>query len=258
MLTALIAALPLAAFAGSLGCVVLWRGMAYFGDAMAHAAMLGVALSLITPSVPVALCVFAVIVAASILMQRTETSRAISPNTALAIIAYGALSIGILLMLLQGASSVDLHAYLLGDMLSLSNREAYLTAAVSVAGLFLVASRWRAFVLLATDAALARVSGLSPAHLKWLFTLLLSMLVAFAVPLVGILLVTALLIIPSAAARFIAHNPAQMGIASAMIAVLGTLAGVKLAFVYDLPPAPAIVALLSALFVVVTLLKRAR
>ncbi len=258
MLTALIAALPLAAFAGSLGCVVLWRGMAYFGDAMAHAAMLGVALSLLVPSVPVALCVFAVIVAASMLMQRTEKARAISPNTALAIIAYGALSIGILLMLLQGVGSVDLHAYLLGDMLSLNDNEAYLTAAASAAGLLLVASRWRAFVLLATDSALARVSGLSPAQLKWLFTLLLSMLVAFAVPLVGILLVTALLIIPSAAARYLAHNPAQMGIASALIAVLGTFGGVKLAFLYDLPPAPAIVALLTAVFVVITLLKRAR
>lgn len=258
MLVALIAALPLAAFAGSLGCVVLWRGMAYFGDAMAHAAMLGVALSLIVPSIPVALCVFAVIATASILMQRTEKVRAISPNTALAIMAYGALSIGILLVVVQGVQSVDMHAYLLGDMLSLNPQEAYLTATASVLGVVLIAMRWRAFVLFTTDAALARVSGLSPAHLKWLLTLLLSMLVAFAVPLVGILLVTALLIIPAATARFIAHNPAQMGFASAITAMLGVAGGVKLAFIYDTPPAPTIVALLSALFVVTVMVKRAR
>lgn len=258
MLIALIAALPLAAFAGSLGCVVLWRGMAYFGDAMAHAAMLGVALSLLTPSVPVALCVFAVIVAASVIMQRTERTRVISPNTALAIMAYGALSIGILLVLLQGAAAVDVHAYLLGDMLSLNAREAYLTAGVSVLGTVLLVRRWRAFVLLATDSALARVAGLSIARLQWLLTMLLSMLVAFAVPLVGILLVTALLIIPAATARFLAHNPAQMGGLSASIAMLGVAGGLKLAFIADMPPAPMIVALLTAVFVLVTLLKKAR
>lgn len=258
MMVALLAALPLAAFAGSLGSVVLWRGMAYFGDAMAHAAMLGVALSLMAPSLPLALCMFAVIAGAGMLMQRTVKVRAISPNTALAIIAYGALSVGILLAIRQGAGAVDVHSYLLGDVLTLSVRDALFTALACVLGLIVLLWNWRAFVLLATDTALTRVSGLSIAKLTWIFTMLLSLLVAFAVPLVGVLLVTALLIIPAATARFVAHNPAQMGLLSALIAMVGVAGGIKLAFIYDMPPAPTIVALLTAVFVMTTLLKRAK
>jgi len=258
MLIALLAALPLAAFAGALGCVVLWRGMAYFGDAMAHAAMLGVALSLMVPSLPVALCMFAVIVVAAMLMQHSERTRAISPNTALAIMAYGALSAGILLAIYNGAGAVDVHTYLLGDVLTLNPRDAVITAIASALGLGLLALRFRAFVLLATDSALARIAGLSVPQLRWLLTVLLSMLVAFAVPLVGVLLVTALLIIPAAAARFIAHTPVQMAVASSLLAMAGVAGGIKLAFVYDLPPAPSIVALLTAVFVLITLVKKAR
>lgn len=258
MITALIACVPLAAFSGAMGCVVLWRSMAYYGDAMAHAAMLGVALSWLLPSVPAMLCVFAVIAALSVLMERFHHRRILSPNTILAILAYSALSVGILLVLLQGGGAVDVHRYLLGDMLTLENSEAHSTAAFSLLGIAVLLRCHRWLALLCVDHALASVAGIRVKTLSLLTTFLLAAFIAFAVPLVGILLVTALLIIPAATARYLARTPLQMIIVAGMIAIVGLSGGVAAAFALDTPPAPTITALLACLFVFSSVFFKAR
>lgn len=256
ILTTLIATVPLALFSGSIGCIVLWRSMAYYGDAMAHAAMLGVALSLLLPSLPAAVGVFAVTLALSLFLPKLSASASLSYNTVLAIFAYSALAAGILLVSLQGGGAVDIHRYLLGDLLTLTKREAYITAAFSCAALAVIWRIHKAAVLLSIDESLALVSGISVPRISVIINTVLAGFIAFAVPLVGIVLITSMLIIPAATARIFARTPKQMMLGASALSVIGLVAGLAAAFWLDTPAAPTITSAFSCVFLVLLVLRR--
>ncbi|WP_037281701.1 metal ABC transporter permease [Rubellimicrobium mesophilum] len=256
LLRAALAGLGVALAAGLLGCFVVWRRMAYFGDATAHASILGVALSLAI-GVPVTLGVLLVAGAVALLVFWL-TDRSFAADTALGVIAHGALGIGLFAVALAPGPRVNLEGFLFGDVLTVGRADlALIWGAATVAGLLV----WRNWGLLLTSTLspdLARAGGMDPRRGALLLSLLLAGLVAVAIQVVGALLVTALLIIPAAAARGLARTPEGMALAACGIGAGAALGGLGLAVAADAGVGPSTVTVALLAFGLVTAATRLR
>jgi zinc transport system permease protein len=247
-LRALIAGCGLALAMGPLGVFVVWRRMAFFGDTLAHSALLGVALGFALGIAPMAaVAVVCVVLALALLWLRQ--SRALAEDTLLGVLAHGSLSLGVVAVALAGAVRVDLIAYLFGDILAVSWMEiAWIWGGVLLV-LGALALLWRPLLALTVHEDLARVEGVSAARVQTAFMVLIALVIALAMKLVGMLLVTALLILPAATARRYARTPEQMALGAAVAGCLAVALGIALSFAWNLPTGPAIVVAAAGVFV---------
>ena len=249
IINALLAGIGLALLAGSLGCVVVWRRMAYFGDTLAHSALLGVALAVSAEVLPIIGVAVVGIVLASLLFW-LEKKQELSTDTLLGIMSHSALALGLIVLSYaqnQG-SNVDLMAYLFGDILAVSRDELIWIYAGAVLVLSLFAYLWRDLLSISVHEELARTDGVSVDRTRFLFMLLLALTVAVAIKVVGVLLITALLIIPAASARLYSKTPLQMVVLSILFAVLSVFLGLASSLYWDMPAAPSIVLAASMVF----------
>lgn len=246
MLRAALAAVGTAATAGLLGSFVVWRRMAYFGDATAHAAILGVALALAFDVAVLAGVLGVAVVMAWVVWALTQ--RGLAMDTGLGVIAHGALAVGLVAVALTPGARGNLEAYLFGDVLAVGRGD----LAVIWGGGALVAAvllwRWQRLVTATVSPELAHAGGIDPPREGLVLTLLLAVTVAVAIKVAGALLITALLIIPAAAARSLARTPEEMAAGAVGIGVVAALAGLWLAFRLDTPVGPTIVVAALALF----------
>ncbi len=240
---------------GPLGSLLVWRRLAYFGDSLSHAALLGVGLSLLL-SIPgwigiVTVCL-AMAVLLSLLMKRPE----LASDTLLTILATSALSLGLVVTSSIDGLRVDLMAYLFGDLLALapSDLPPLLIGAVGILGV--VVWQWRGLVSSSINEELAAVDGIPVARLRLLLLILLALVVTAAMKVVGVLLITALLVIPAAVARRLARTPEQMAITASGIGAVAVLAGLGGSLQWNLPLGPAIVVAAAGMFAVASLLAR--
>ncbi len=249
ILYALLAGLGIAITAGPLGCVVVWRRMAYFGDTLAHAALLGVVLSLALQWLPVIGVVITGLLLTVVLFW-LERKQELSTDTLLGILSHSALAIGMIaIVLLQSKlPSLDVMALLFGDILAVTGQELVVLYIGVVLVLLVYARIWRDLVSLSSNEDLARIDGVNVSATRFVFMVLLAVVIAFAIKLVGVLLITAMLIIPAASARLFSHSPQQMILLSVVIAVLAVLGGLAMSLRWDLPTGPAIVLAAAILF----------
>nr|WP_041786632.1 iron chelate uptake ABC transporter family permease subunit [Rhodospirillum centenum] len=247
VLRALLGGVGLALVAGPLGCVVVWRRMAYFGDTLAHSALLGVALGFlfgIGLNVGVAL----VCVGIAVLLTVLQEQRRLASDTLLGIVSHSALSVGLLALALMEALRVDLMAYLFGDVLAVTRADLLWIWAGGALVLAVLAAIWRRLLALTVDEDLARVEGVPVRAVRLVFMLLIAATIAFAMKIVGILLVTSLLVIPAAAARRFARTPEIMAVVAAGMGAAAVGLGMAASLWADLPTGPAIVAAAAGLF----------
>ncbi len=235
LVTALIAAL----LAGVLGCAVVWRRMAYLGDTIAHGALLGVAFALIT-NVPIAAGVVISSLAIAFIFSITEKRQAIQADSTLGILSYGSLAIALVAISLSG-KTVDINALLFGDVLAANRNDAFILAALLAVVLAFVVTQWRKLMRVLIHEDIAAVEGVNVAHTRLVLTLLLALTVALSIKVTGILLMTALLIIPAVSARLLAKTPMQMVILAGGIAVLAVAGGFYASLHFDTPLAPTII-----------------
>ena len=242
ILNALLAGVALALVAGPLGCIVVWRRMAYFGDTLAHSALLGVALAVSVELLPIIGVIFIGVVLAALLFW-LEQRRELSADTLLGILSHSALALGLIVFSLIQARipGIDLMAYLFGDILAVNRQEIAWMFAAAVFILSVFALLWRPMISISINEDLARTDGVNVSLVRFIFMLLLAMVIAAAIKVVGILLVTALLIIPAASARAFSSTPVQMVVLSALIAVAAVVVGLGASLYQDLPAGPAIV-----------------
>lgn len=254
LIRAVLAGLAVALAAGPLGAFVVWRRMAYFGGALSHTALLGVALGFlvgVSPSLGVAF----VVVAAALLLGTLGSVRGLSLDTLLGIVAHAALAAGLIVTATLQNVRIDLMAYLFGDILAVGwNDVAWLWAGALVI-VVLMLGLWRPMLNATVHADLAFVEGVNVRRMELLFMLMLALVVALAMKVVGILLVTSMLVIPAATARAVARTPEAMGVLAALIGVIAVGVGIWGSFAYDAPAGPAIVLAASTLFAL-SLLKR--
>ncbi|MGC9417999.1 MAG: metal ABC transporter permease [Rhodovulum sp.] len=254
LVRAALAGLAVAVAAGPLGAFVVWRRMAYFGEATAHAAILGVALAL-----GFQISLFGGTLAAALAMALTVTTltgRGLAMDTALGVLAHGALAFGLVAVSFLPAVRVDLSAYLFGDILAVGRGELVVIWAGALAVLGLLLWRWSALLTVTVSEDLAKASGLEPGRERLALTVALALVVAVALQVVGALLIVAMLIIPAAAARPLVRSPEAMALGATLIGALAALGGLWGSLVFDTPAGPSIVVAATVVFAASLLVPR--
>ena len=251
ILYALAAGIALALVVGPLGSVVVWRRMAYFGDTLAHAALLGVALAVAADQLPMAgVGLIGVLIA--VILFWLEKQRDLSTDTLLGILSHSALALGLIVLsaIQTQGFNINLMSYLFGDLLAVDTTDLVIMYS-SVVIILLVFSRLLApLISISVNEELARVDGIAVEKVRFVFMILLALVIAIALKVVGILLITALLIIPAATARLYSKSPKQMVLLSVVIAMLSVVLGLYASLQWDFPAGPAIVVGAALLFFV--------
>ena len=250
MLRATFAGLGVALIAAPLGCFVVWRRMAYFGEATAHAALLGIALSLAFE-----LPIFAGTLIAALLMAWVVTQlsgRELASDTLLGVTAHAGLAVGLVVASFLSGVRIDLMAYLFGDILAVTLNDLYIIWFGVIIGLSLLYWRWSAMLISTLNEELAYSNAINPKREKLFLTLALAVTVAVSIKVVGLLLISALLIIPAAAARNISQTPETMVIRTAIIGVISAVLGLQFSYFFNSPPGPSIVCVSLACFLILS------
>jgi len=246
LVRAALAGVGLAVAAAVLGCFVVWRRMAYFGDATAHASVLGVALSL---GLGVAIFPGVLVVALAIALTVSALSgRGHSVDTMLGVLAHSALAIGLVAVSFLPDVRIDIMAYLFGDILAVSRGDLAVIWGGALVVSALIWWRWSGLLTATLNPDLAYATGYDPRREQLVLTVALALVVAASIKVVGALLIVAMLIIPPAAARPLARSPEALAIGAVAIGALSTLGGLWLAFQLDTPTGPTIVSFCAAIF----------
>ena len=247
MQMALAAGLGTAVVAGPLGAFVVWRRMAYFGDTLAHSALLGVALGFILGlNLNLAVALVAVAVAGVLLLLQSR--RLLATDTLLGILSHSALSVGLVVMAFQQGVRIDLAGYLFGDILAVTPADLAWVWGGGVLVLALLAWLWRPLLALTVHEELARVEGVAVGRVRILFMLMIAVVIAVAMKIVGVLLITSMMIIPAAAARRLARTPEQMALGAAVVGALAVVGGLTASWHWDTPAGPSVVVSAALLF----------
>lgn len=251
---ALGAGLLVALVSGPLGCFAVWRRMAYFGDTLAHSALLGVTLGFVlhiqpTLAVGASSCLLALLL---VYFQRRQN---LSVDTLLGILSHSMLALGIVTVSLLDIN-VDLLSLLLGDLLAVSTQDLILMAAAAAVIALLLLTLWPKLLAFTLHEELAAVEGVRVEWIRLALMLMLALLIAIAMKVVGVLLITALLIIPAAAARRISTTPEQMAGLASLIGCVSVVLGLTASVIWDSPAGPSIVLAAGTLFLIGQLFHR--
>lgn len=255
LIYALISAFAIAIVAGPLGAFVVWQRLAYFGDTLAHGALLGVALGLFA-SINITLAITLCCLSMAAILIWLQRNPQLGDDSILGLLSHSALAAGLVSVSLMGGA-VDLFSYLFGDLLTTSTSDTTLIVIVCAIVLSLICLFWRKLLLSVIDANLAKVEGIPVLLMRALLLFAIAIVVAFAMRVVGVLLITAMLIVPAAASRRLTSSPEAMAVGASIIGCLAVGLGMWASYWYATPAGPSIVLSASALFTL-TLFKKHR
>lgn len=247
LVRATLAGLAVALAAGPLGCFVVWRRMAYFGDTLAHSALLGVALGFVFGTTPTLGTVVTGVTIAALLVW-LQQRRDWSSDTLLGLLSHTTLAAGLIAVTFLQGVRIDLMAYLFGDILSVSQADVLWTWAGALTISLIVGYLWRPLVAITVNEETAQAEGISARLTHLVFVMLIAVVVAISMKIVGILLITAMLIIPPATARHMAKTPEQMAVFAVLLGGLSVAGGLLGSYRWDTPAGPSIVLAAAALF----------
>lgn len=246
---ALVAGIGVAAVAGPLGCFVVWRRMSYFGDTLAHAALLGVALSLAL-DVNIMLGVFGLSLAISLALLVLQRRSNLSADAVLGLLSHAALAFGMLALAFMSWVRFDVMGLLFGDLLAVTRADIITIYAGGAAVIAALVIAWRPLFAITVNREMASAEGLSPARYDVLLMVLMACVVAVAIKIVGALLITAMLIIPAGAARRFCRGPAAMAVVAAAIGMVAVVAGLGASLTWDTPSGPSVIVAAVGLFLI--------
>lgn len=247
LLLALVAGIGIALIAAPLGAFIVWQRLAYFGDTLAHASLLGVAFGLLlTINIQLAIMLCSLLIA--VLLVFWQHQKQLPSDTLLGILSHSTLALGLVLVSVFDSGRVDLSAYLLGDLLSTDIGDV-----VTIYLLLLIVGGsvwryWQPLLSMIVNEPLAIVEGVPVRKMRFLFICLLALTIAMAIKMVGVLLITALLIIPAAAARYLSASPEKMVLWAGVFGCLSVMGGLYSSLLWDTPAGPSIVVCSSVLF----------
>ncbi|MFA0404004.1 zinc ABC transporter permease subunit ZnuB [Vibrio sp. 10N.222.52.C12] len=247
LLPSILAGLGIALIAGPLGSFVVWRKMAYFGDTLAHASLMGLALGfLFNINLYFALLICCLMLA--VLLVTLQKQKLVATDTLLGILAHSALSLGLVAVSFLDNVRVDLMSYLFGDLLAVSPTDlVFIYAGAAVIGLVL-AIFWRPLLSTTVNEDLAAVDGINIDLMRLILMLLVGIVIAVGMKFVGALIMTSLLIIPAATARKLSSTPEQMAFLASIIGSIAVFGGLSLSWFYDTPAGPSVVISAAAMF----------
>jgi zinc transport system permease protein len=245
---ALLAGIGVALVAGPLGCFIVWRRLAYFGDTLSHAALLGVALAFLF-EVNITLAVFAVSACVSLALLLLQKRASLSADALLGLLAHSALALGLVVLAFMTWIRMDLMGFLFGDILAVSKTDIVVIWLGGALVLAVLAAIWRSLFAATVNRELAEAEGMNPERANIIFMLLMAAVIAISMKIVGVLLITAMLIIPAATARRFASGPEVMALLAAGVGAVAVIGGLFGSLEWDTPAGPSIVVAALALFV---------
>lgn len=237
---AVLGGIGVALVAGPLGCFIIWRRLAYFGDTLSHSALLGVAIALLF-ELNVTMVVFGVSVVISLLLISLQRRATLSADALLGLLAHSALAVGLVVLAFMTWVRVDLMGFLFGDILAITQLDLAIIWGGGAVALVVLGVIWRSLFAATVNYELAIAEGARPDVVNLIFTILVAAVIAVSLKIVGVLLVTALLIIPAASARRFSSSPEQMGAIAVFIGVCSVWLGLEGSLEWDTPAGPSIV-----------------
>ena len=246
ILRGILAGIAVALISGLVGCFVVWRRMSYYGESIAHSSLLGVGLGILLGT-GINFGIIIVCLLFGILFLWLQQNKILSTDTLLGVLAHLALSIGIIVISINRIK-IDIHAFLFGDILTVGTYDLWWMYFGVILVIFLVSINWSSLILVTIDEDLARAEGIKPLYVNLLMTTVLTIVVAVSLQIIGLLLITAMLIIPSATSRRLANSPEQMALIATLIGIFSVILGIYLSVQVDAPSGPSIVIVSSALF----------
>lgn len=242
-----LAGLGIAIIAGPLGSLVVWRKMAYFGDTLAHASLLGLALGFLL-DVNLYLALVVCCLALAVLLAILQEQKVVATDTLLGILAHSSLSLGLVAVSFLDNVRVDLMSYLFGDLLAVSPTDLIFIYAGGLVILLLLMYFWQPLLSSSINEELASVEGINVPLMRVVLMLLVGLVIAVGMKFVGALIITSLLIIPAATARRFARTPEQMAIGASCIGIISVFGGLSLSWFYDTPAGPSVVICAAGIF----------
>ena len=240
LVRAFLAGLGVVLLAGPLGCFIVWRRMAYFGDSLAHNALLGVALGLLL-GIDLSLGVIAGSAMLAAFLLAMQQQKQIASDTLLGLMAHSGLALGLVVLSFFETLRVDLLSYLFGDILAVSTTELIWVYVSAFVGLIVLIAIWRPLLAVTVHEDLARAEGVAVWPTRLAFVLLIAIVISISMKIVGLLLITAMLIIPAATARRFAETPEQMAVMAVVAGALAVFCGLAGSVVWDTPSGPSVV-----------------
>ncbi|MDO5090426.1 MAG: metal ABC transporter permease [Cardiobacteriaceae bacterium] len=246
-----LAALATAIAAAPLGNLLIWRRLVYFGETIAHSALLGIAASLLL-GIPPYLGIWGITLAIVLTLHHLRRHTQSDGNTILGSLSHLALAAGYIIISRLEHIRTDLTAYFFGDILATRSHDLILILILSIATLLTVRKLWQPLILMTLSPDIASAENKHSARHDFCFLLLLGLFIGFMAQFFGLLLVIALLIIPANASSRLAQTPEQSVLLAALISALSATLGTALAWWQDWPPSPSIV-LFTGLFYLASL-----
>ena len=249
---ALIAGVGVALVAGPLGCFIVWRRMAYFGDTLSHASLLGVALALLF-QVNITLSVFIVSVFVSMVLVLLQQRITLSADALLGLLAHSSLAVGMVALSFMTWVRVDLMGFLFGDILAVTPFDIVIIWCGGICVVVLLVFFWQSLFASTINHELAQAEGMKPEQANIIFMMLMAAVIAITMKIVGVLLITSMLIFPAAIARRFATGPEQMAFLAVIIGIIAVFGGLLGSLQWDTPAGPSIVVAASVFFIVTVL-----
>ncbi|MGF1714139.1 zinc ABC transporter permease subunit ZnuB [Photobacterium chitinilyticum] len=247
ILPALIAGIGIAALAGPLGSFVVWRKMAYFGDTLSHASLLGIALGFLF-NINLNLALVICCLALAVILVSLQKQKYVATDTLLGILAHSALSLGLVAVSFLDHVRIDLMAYLFGDLLAVTTTDLLWIYGGGIIVMAMLITLWRPLLSMTINEELAQVEGVNVDLMRLLLMLMVGLVIAVAMKFVGALIITSLLIIPAATARRFSHSPELMAGLASVIGSVAVVLGLAMSWHYDTPAGPSVVVAAAAMF----------
>jgi ABC-type Mn2+/Zn2+ transport system permease subunit len=247
---ALIAAVIVGVVCPILGTYVVLRGMAFFGDALAHIILPGVVIAFLL-GWPLVLGALIIGVFAALLIGYISRRSDIKEDAAIGVVFAGAFALGVALISLQRSYAVDLTHILFGDLLGVTSSDLWFMAALAIVVLITIFAFYKEFLVLSFDPLLASTLRLPVTFLQYLLLVLLSLVIVLSIRAVGVALVLAMLVTPASAAYLLTRRLPTMMVLGAFIGVTSAVMGLLLSFYLDIASGPAIVLIETAIFALV-------
>ncbi|MGF1699078.1 zinc ABC transporter permease subunit ZnuB [Photobacterium makurazakiensis] len=247
LLPALIAGIGIAILAGPLGSFVVWRKMAYFGDTLSHASLLGIALGFLF-NINLNLALIICCLTLAVILVSLQKQKYVATDTLLGILAHSALSLGLVAISFLDNVRIDLMSYLFGDLLAVTTNDLYWIYGGGMIVLGLLVTLWRPLLSSTINEDLAQVEGINVDLMRLLLMLMVGLVIAVAMKFVGALIITSLLIIPAATARRFAPSPEIMAGLASIIGSISVMIGLAMSWHYDTPAGPSVVVAAAGLF----------
>ena len=246
---AIIGGVGVALVAGPLGCFIVWRRLAYFGDTLSHSALLGVATALLL-DVNITLSVFGISLIVAFLLLFLQRSVALSSDALLGLLAHSALAVGLVVLAFMPWVRVDLMGFLFGDILAITPFDISVIWGGGLLILVTLLSIWRPLFAATVSRDLATAEDKKPDRFNFIFMIIMAAVIAVSMKIVGVLLITALLIIPAVTARSFSNSPEQMAFIATCIGCVAVWMGLEASMEFDTPAGPSIVVVSLSFFII--------